>query len=213
LEQACSDQAKASRARSPIIPKFHGMAPALRTRSCSFLAALLALAGVAEAGYGFLPRVNRDLVAQQLLTELTALLGHGASHERLASLEEVLRPMYMSLPKQKDGGIDQGMARYALNRYFLAHRGWHITGIAFDGKRWNESSSTTLLKSKMPAFIVEFLEEHVAHNRLGLGELAVLAATVEDLVHSEALELLSMAYEAQNVKCTRHWRVRRRRIL
>jgi len=176
------------------------MAPALRTCSCCCLvAALLAMADSAEAGSGFLKHVNRDLVAQQVLTELSALLGHGSSHERLAHIEDVMRPMYTSLPKQQDGGIDQGVARYALNRYFSAHRGWHITGIAYDGKRWNASSSTAMLKSKMPSFIIELLEEHIASHRLGLGELAVLAATVEDLVRREAFEVLTMVYEAYNL--------------
>jgi len=81
----------------------------------------------------------------------------------------------------------------------LAHRGWHITGIAYDGQRWDASSSTILLKSQMPSSIIELLEYHVSRNRLGLEELAVFAATVEDLVHSEAFELLSMAYEAHNL--------------
>ena len=176
---------KASRALSPIIPKTRGMAPAFRTRTCSLLAALLAWVGVADASYGFLTRMNRELLAQQLLTELTALLGHGTSHERLAQHEDVLKPMYMALPKQKDGCIDQGMVCYALNHYFLVHCGWHISGIAYDGQRWNGSSPTPLLKSKMSSSIIEMLYDHVAHKCLGLGELAVLAATVEDLMHSD----------------------------
>mmetsp|Transcript_83989 Transcript_83989/g.211781 ORF Transcript_83989/g.211781 Transcript_83989/m.211781 type:complete len:581 (-) Transcript_83989:169-1911(-) len=176
------------------------MASVRRTYPCAFLATLLAMASISEATPGFLARMNRNVVAQELLTEITALLGHGTKHKRLVHLEDVMRPMYMSLPRQKDGGIAPGVARYALNRYFSAHRGWYLTGIAQSGERWNESSSTTeMLKSKMPSFLIENLEEHIAHKRLGLEELAVLAATVEDLVYSDTLELLTMAYGAYNL--------------
>jgi len=178
----------------------------LRTFSCGLLvASFLASAGIADASsYGLratesAERVGRELVEQQLLTELAALLGHGASHERLARIEDAMRPMFNALPRSKDGGVDQGVARYALNRYFLTQHGWHIIGIAPDGERWNASSSTTMLKSRMPSFILEFLEERVGRTRLGLGELAVLAATVEDLVRSDGLAVLRMAYEAHNL--------------
>mmetsp|Transcript_72584 Transcript_72584/g.183527 ORF Transcript_72584/g.183527 Transcript_72584/m.183527 type:complete len:590 (-) Transcript_72584:68-1837(-) len=174
------------------------MVPTLPSLSLALLVSFLATIGTAEAGYGFLARMNRDAVAQELLTELTALLGHGRSHERLAYLTDALRPMYMALPKKEGGGVDESVARYALNRYFLTHRGWHITGIASDGERWNASSSTAMLNSKMPSFIIDLVEQHVVRKRLGLEELAVLAATVEDLIHSDALELLTMAYEVHN---------------
>jgi len=170
-----------------------------------FRALFLSWAVVSDAGgYGLRAtevgeRVSRELVEQQLLTELTALLGHGASHERLTRIEDAIRPMFTALPRNQDGGVDQGVARYALNRYFLTHHGWHIIGIAPDGERWNASSSTTMLKSRMPTFIFEFLEERVGRKQLGLGELAVLAATVEDLVRSDGLAVLRMAYEAHDI--------------
>jgi len=60
-----------------------------------------------------------DSLAKQVMTMLSALLGHGASHERLAHLEDVMRPMYMVLPNRLRG-TDQAMGRCALNRCFLA---------------------------------------------------------------------------------------------
>jgi len=164
------------------------------------LATFFAAAGVAEAAYGLrasesTERVRRDLVAQQLLTELTALLGHGASRSRLARFEDLLRPIYSALPKNEAGSVDQGVARYALHRYLLTHHGWYIRGLAPDGERWNASSSTTMLKSKMPTLVLELLEERVGREHIGLSGLAVLVATVEDLVHGDALELLAMAYD------------------
>merc|ERR1719343_1501837 len=60
-----------------------------------------------------------------------------------------------------------------------------------------------MLKSRMPAFTFELLEERMGRKQLGLGELSVLAATVEDLVHSDGLALLRMAYEAHNISMDR----------
>merc|ERR1712113_495247 len=68
------------------------------------------------------------------------------------------------------------------------------------GTKWNESSSSTeVLKPRMPSMITEYLEDHMARKQIGLGELAVLAATVENLVHSYGVELLRMAYIAHNL--------------
>mmetsp|Transcript_109401 Transcript_109401/g.275205 ORF Transcript_109401/g.275205 Transcript_109401/m.275205 type:complete len:601 (+) Transcript_109401:72-1874(+) len=175
------------------------MARAFPSRSSWCMVMVLAAVGAAEARYGLraaesTERVSRDLVAKQLFSELTAMLGHDARRERLTRIETLMRPSYTGLPKNKHGGIDQAVSRYALHRYFVMHRGWHIRGLAPDGEKWNASSSTAMLKSKMPTFILELLEESVGRRHIGLGELAVLAATVEDLVHGDTIELLRMAY-------------------
>jgi len=46
----------------------------------------------------------------------------------------------------------------------------------------------------MPSFVFELLEERVGRGHVGLPELAVLAATVEDVVHSEAVDVLNEVY-------------------
>jgi len=56
-----------------------------------------------------------------------------------------------------------------------------------------------MLKSRMPTFILELLEESVGNRHIGLGELAVLAATVEDLVHGDTIELLRAAYKTHGL--------------
>jgi len=46
---------------------------------------------------------------------------------------------------------------------------------------------------------LELLEESVGNRHIGLGELAVLAATVEDLVHGDTIELLRAAYKTHGL--------------
>jgi len=164
------------------------MALMLRTLSRAFLASVLAASSwprLAEGGHSaraseFAELVGQDAVAGQLLGELQVLLGHGSRYERLARFEDLLRPMYASLPKAEGGQeedrdcVQPGVARNALNRFFLTNHGWHIRGIAPDGEPWNSSSSTTMLKSKMLTLILELLEEQVGH--------ASLAATVESSI-------------------------------
>jgi len=170
------------------------MASALRTSSLARGACLLLLAAgarVAEAGNSFLGTVSRAEVQMQLLSEIRSMLGHGASHARLERFEESMQPTYSTLPKNETGYIDHGAARYALHRYFLSRHGWHIRGLAPDGARWNASNSTSMLKSRVPDFILDMFTTRP----LGLKALAILAATVEDLVHSDTVELLRMAYQ------------------
>lgn len=151
---------------------------------------------VDAAAQGFLAP---DLVSRErVIDQLRMLLGHGQNRARLFSVEDLLRPTYMALPKDSIGGLDHKAARYALYRYFLVHHGWHIKGLTMDSQEMTSSVSTIMSKASMPAFIMELLEQHVGH-RVALEELAVLAATIEDLVHSDAVDLVQMAYKTHDL--------------
>jgi len=182
----------------------------LRTRLVVVVASLAAGAClVVEAKHGLragesAERVSRELVAGQLRAELSVMLGHGASHERLARFEDAMRPMFSALPKNEDGGVDQGTARFALHRFFMAQHGWRVEGLDAAGGRWDEASSTAMLKSRMPSLILELVEERLGGKHIGLPELAVLAATVEDLVHSDSMELLKKAFEVHSLALDAH---------
>jgi hypothetical protein len=65
--------------------------------------------------------------------------------------------------------------------------------------RKGTASPVDLLKSKMPSFIMDVLEQQMGSNRVGLQELAVLAATIEDLVHSDSVDLLELAYKTHGL--------------
>jgi len=144
--------------------------------------------------------VTAQQVEQQFHSELRVLLGHGdaASTARLERLQMQMRPMYSALPKGEDGGLERGAARYALHRFFAQQHGWHVRGLeAVGAEKWGDAASTAMLEERIPSYVLELFEHR--GGRTGLRELAVLAATLEDLVHSEAIQLLSKAYAAQGL--------------
>jgi len=110
-----------------------------------------------------------------------------------------LKPLYLALPKSADGGLEHGTARYALHRFFAHQHGWHVRGLEATGaeKRSDAASSTSMLEDHIPSYVLQLFEQHHG-GRTGLRELAVLAATLEDVVHSEAMQLVSTSYAAQN---------------
>jgi len=136
--------------------------------------------------------LNPEDVKQLLLSELS---GH-TDIARLLSIEDELRPMYASLPKGEQGRLEPATVRYALHRYFLHEYGWQIKGLDSAGGAWNASSATTLLKARAPAFILSLFQEHLQGVGMGLHELAVFAATVTDLIHSEAIGQLEKIWGA-----------------
>jgi len=145
-------------------------------------------------------RVSSQEVQQQLHTQLRTLLGQGdaADSTRLARLESQLKPLYSSMPKSADGGLEHGAVRYALHRFFAHQHGWHVRGLEATGteKLSDAASSTSMLEDHIPSYVLQLFDQHHA-GRTGLRELAVLAATLEDVVHSEAVQLVSTAYVAQ----------------
>ena len=63
----------------------------------------------------------------------------------------------------------------------------------------NLSSQALMLKSGVPSLIIELLKDQVGNDRLGLEELAVLAATIGDLGHMDSADLLELAYRTRNL--------------
>mmetsp|Transcript_100033 Transcript_100033/g.188269 ORF Transcript_100033/g.188269 Transcript_100033/m.188269 type:complete len:583 (-) Transcript_100033:142-1890(-) len=143
---------------------------------------------------GFLKKTNVSLIELEssLLNELS---GNSATKtERIHAFEKALEPLYNALPK--DGSkLSHAVVRYALHRFFAQHRGWYIRGLEPIGDAPN--SSLTSLKDMqewVPSYLHEFLE-HIVHGRgLSLRELAVLAATFEDLILKEEMTWLDKAY-------------------
>lgn len=143
----------------------------------------------------FLParaQVTREDVKQFLLSELS---GH-VSGPRLDGIEKELRPMYIALPKSETGRLEPPTVRYALHRFFVQRHGWYVKGLDNAGSAWNESTGTTVLKHRAPVYIQSLFEEHLHGLGLGLHELAVFAATLEDLIHAETTGKLEWIYAA-----------------
>merc|ERR1719491_2121678 len=106
------------------------------------------------------------------------LLGQGdaASFDRLERFQSQIRPMFVALPKDADGGLDHGATRYALHRFFVQQHGWHVKGLEATGaEKWGDVASTAMLEDRIPSYVVQLFEQR--KSRTGLQELAVLAAT------------------------------------
>eukprot|EP00747_Dinoflagellata_sp_TGD_P211281 gnl/TRDRNA2_/TRDRNA2_84512_c0_seq1.p1 gnl/TRDRNA2_/TRDRNA2_84512_c0~~gnl/TRDRNA2_/TRDRNA2_84512_c0_seq1.p1 ORF type:complete len:516 (+),score=105.72 gnl/TRDRNA2_/TRDRNA2_84512_c0_seq1:221-1549(+) len=56
-----------------------------------------------------------------------------------------------------------------------------------------------MLQNRVPGYVQELFERRLGHTGLSLHETAVLAATLENLVHQEALERLEAAYHMHKI--------------
>lgn len=144
-------------------------------------------------------QVRPEDLDKDLLAELMGTFRPSATHDRLERLEARLRPMVTSLPKNANGTLAHPVVRYILHRYFTKHHGWSIRGLEPESDAWNASSPTGALEEWVPAYILRFLEQLFGGRSLNLRELSVLAATLEDIIHKEAVERLKVAYKFFNI--------------
>jgi len=137
-----------------------------------------------------------------LLVELEAALGSAHRHateRRLSRLEQRLRPMFASIRKNKNGKLGAAAAGYILHRVFVQRHGWFIRSLEPVGNSmaaWNTSSPTVVLEERVSEHVQKLFQDRLGENGLGVKELAILAATLEHLVHGEALDRLRVAYTA-----------------
>jgi hypothetical protein len=155
------------------------------------------IAWVAKANSGaFLANtgsVSRMEIEQNLLAELADALDGRRS---IGQIEELMRPMFDALPKNAWGNLERPTIRYALHRYFVQRHGWYVKGLDPAGAAWSNVSTDMVAKDRVPEFIQGVFEKSlggVGHG-LGLRELAIFAATLEDLVHNEAAVSLREVY-------------------
>jgi hypothetical protein len=134
----------------------------------------------------------------KLLHDLTASFRRGHDEGRLLEFEEELSPMFASLPKNQHDNLGRNTARYALHRFFIERHGWSIEGLSpVDAER--DATPMSSLGEWMPAYLVNSLEQLLGTSGVTLREMAVLAATFEDLIHREASKRLEDVYELLNL--------------
>merc|ERR1719235_302006 len=181
-------------------------------RTFGFLIMLSGLAAFADANafLGRLPHQNATaaLSAESehaLLAELEAALGGGHRHateKRLKRIEQMISPMFAAVSKNENGKLGSAAAGYVLHRVFVQRHGWFIRALEPAGKAlaaWNSSKPISILEARVPAHVQELFEKRLGDHGLGLKELAILASSLEHLVHVEALERLKLAYLAGNL--------------
>eukprot|EP00931_Biecheleriopsis_adriatica_P086870 TRINITY_DN6142_c0_g4_i1.p1 TRINITY_DN6142_c0_g4~~TRINITY_DN6142_c0_g4_i1.p1 ORF type:complete len:566 (+),score=124.05 TRINITY_DN6142_c0_g4_i1:81-1778(+) len=174
----------------------------------AFAAALCLLVGRAH-GNAFRGNLrsggHSDLTIEQVratvLEEVTAALGSGnrVTEKRLAAIEKVLEPTFAAMPKNEHGNLDDAAARYVLHRLFVQRHAMYIKGLEPAGQVWNSTSTVEVLDDHIPSFVLSLFEERLKGQGLSLHETAVLAATLEHLIHDEAVQRLTVVYEANNI--------------
>merc|ERR1719424_1744936 len=142
--------------------------------------------------------MSEEDVQISLLAEVEGTFGSGSGSSRVKQLEASLGPIYAALPKNEKGYLGHATVRYALHRLFVQRHGWSINGLDAAGGHRNSTASAGLLKEQVPAYIQDLFEQRLAGRGFGLHELGVLAATIEHLVHSEAIKRLGKAFKVHD---------------
>jgi hypothetical protein len=120
----------------------------------------------------------------------------------LKRIEQMLSPMFGSVTKNANGKLGSAAAGYVLHRVFVQRHGWFIRALEPAGNAlasWNTSNPVSILEERVPQHVQDLFEKRLGSKGLGLKELAILAGTLEHLVHSEALERLKVSYAAKGL--------------
>jgi len=115
------------------------------------------------------------------LSQVEQTLGQGqrdAVEARSKELALLFQTTFASSLENAQGTVSASMARHAIHRFFAQHHGWHIRG----------------LSTSLPPNIVDLLQQYEARDDFELGDVAVLTAMVETMVHSETRERLLHTY-------------------
>lgn len=157
-----------------------------------------------SANNGFLHQQRKVLNATQKSAVIAAIeqaLGEKHRHAtevRLAPLEALLAPTLNALPKNEHGKFGHKAVRYALHRLFVQRHAWFVKGI--DGDLDNGESPTSILQDGVPDQIQTLFETRLGSHGLDAHEVAVMAATLENLAHAESMERLRLAYGVTGLK-------------
>jgi len=143
--------------------------------------------------------MNADDLKKTLLQEIESNFASFGKRGRLARLETALRPLYDSLPKNEHGNLGHSPVRYALHRIFVQRHGWYIKGLEPDGDSWNTTSPAGVLKDRVASHVEELFEERLGGRGFNLHDTAVLAATLEHLIHDESQSRLTKAYKSKKI--------------
>jgi len=161
----------------------------------AFVSILSTLVLVVEAEV-FLGTERRGISKQAIEQAFILELPSTANAAHIASYEDELRAMYLSLPKNGEGKLEPPIVRYALHRYFVHKHGWYVKGLSPEGAGLGNASSSEseIMKDLAPAFLQGLLEKRLQGHGLQLQELAVFAATLSELIFQEGLGSLGEVY-------------------
>merc|ERR1719353_1472345 len=138
--------------------------------------------------------ISEEDIRLSLLDEVEGSLGKGSAANRVTNIEAELRPIVATLPKNAHGNLERSAVSYALHRLFVARHGWVIKGLGAEAAKKNSSSPAGVLKDQVPAYIADLFEQRLEGKGFSLHELAILASTIEHLIHNEAVSKLGAVF-------------------
>lgn len=134
----------------------------------------------------------------ELSMELMAPGGEPEVAQRVASMSEALRPIFLALPRSKDGYLGPSAVRYLLHRFFVDRDGWFVQGWDVSGEEADGSFPVALLQGG-GGELARMLSEWLVARGLDLREVAILAVALETLTSLETEQRLRRAYEISNL--------------
>eukprot|EP00440_Ansanella_granifera_P062048 gb/GFBE01067266.1/.p1 GENE.gb/GFBE01067266.1/~~gb/GFBE01067266.1/.p1 ORF type:complete len:581 (+),score=158.81 gb/GFBE01067266.1/:1-1743(+) len=156
---------------------------------------------VEHKGKSLRATVDAAAFETELRNAMGEALGCGGqvTDEHLQSIEEALKPMHLTLPKNQQGRLDRRSLRYLAHRYFNQKFSLVVRG--FEPSRpVNDSSwgNAEILSARVPAFVESVLESRHASDRgFDLHDAAYVVATIEQLIFDSESSLLEKVYEVQ----------------
>jgi len=150
------------------------------------------------------PAVSTDELDAMLQRQFQEAFGGNAraGEGSLDAVERSLAQMHAALPKNDNGRLAPSVVRYALHRYFAGRHGWLIRGLEPAGGNWSSSSPTSVAQDRVPSYLQDLYEQRLGSRGLNLRELAVLASTLEKVVHEASLGWLEAAYRVLQIPTT-----------
>jgi len=110
-------------------------------RATLMSAACLSVSVDADAFLGAHPNHNdRHILVQEVEDVLSRELASEKTSFDIKNIEEIMGPLFATLPKNEYGRLEPPVVRYALHRYFAQQYGWQLNGLAQQGESWNATS-------------------------------------------------------------------------
>lgn len=134
-----------------------------------------------------------------ILEELEEELGREhrmATEKQLHEFEEELSATFKALPKNGRGAVEAPSARYALHRLFVQRYGWNVKGLQSEGGVWDSDSPIQSMGDRVPEKMRELFDHRLGNYGLSLHELAVVAVSIDQMIHTDFLARLKIVYGA-----------------
>jgi len=200
-----------------VLPSGSSSLRELWAMSYSMLSALIfaVCAGPVSAS-SFLSRVQGEDTAiidtelqSTIMQKIEDMLGRedAVAEGRLGRIEDYLRATFKAMPKNEEGKLEHAAVRYTLHGYFVQRHGWYVRGLSDIGEGFNGTSSNGVLQDRVEEFVQGVFEQKLGAHGLNLREMALLAATFENLVHQETVQRLDSAVVAVGLNAAREFSV------